>query len=35
MKIKLPDNFGVPGIKPHEKIDSDDYHSLFEWEENE
>lgn len=35
MSITLPDPdlFGVSGPKPCEKIDEDEYHSLYEWEE--
>lgn len=32
-KIPDPDTFGESGPKPHEGIDPDDYHSLYEWEE--
>lgn len=33
--IPDPDEFGESGPKPHEKIDSDDYHSLFDYEDEE
>lgn len=32
MEIPNPETFGVPEPKPHESINPDDYHSLFEWE---
>lgn len=30
-----PDTFGESGPKPSDKIDPDDYHSLFDYEEDE
>jgi hypothetical protein len=35
MNLPDPEKFGETAPKPSEKIDSEDYHSLFEWEDTE